>query len=168
MAAPQSTIDDARSIPQGAVAVRIPRRAHTQDKFHILPGQRADVAVGAVVKPFVALVKGPERIDRPGTDLVIETEIDVAGCGVVIAVDNRLEMVRRSERGRPDTAPGRSRCTRSVGAINRPGAPAVEPSSSLGLSTFRPAPFASSTAPGKGSVPAPLVHVAEAAFWTKS
>src|SRR5687768_14831206 len=54
------------------------------------------------------------------------------------------------------------------GNVSNPGRGSVVPDSSLGLLTLSTKPLASPSVPGQGSVPAPLVQVAEHALAAKS
>ncbi len=63
--------------PYGAITGGWAGGENLQDEFDILPGQRAQIFVEAIILAFILLHPGPESCHRAGANLIIQAESDI-------------------------------------------------------------------------------------------
>ncbi len=84
---------DARRAPESAVQSGRAGGVHSQDEADPLPGQPAEIDIGAVETALIGLFPGPERLLAAGGSQVIHAESDIAAARPELTIDQGLEAV---------------------------------------------------------------------------
>jgi len=84
---------NARLHPERAVTGGITERKHSENKFDILPSQRAEIKINDEIFSIILFAECPEVAHESIGELIVHAQKHAAGCRAAFAVDDPLEAV---------------------------------------------------------------------------